>query len=105
MRDQTARAYHTHVGNEHRNELITFTNAFHGRTMATISASSQGEDFQGSCRCCRASVMYLDDLCRGAGCIGPNTAGFLVEPVQGEGDPPGIGGIHAGEAAGAGRRT
>src|SRR5574343_1936141 len=35
---KTARAYHQHEGNEQRYELITFNNAFHGRTMATISA-------------------------------------------------------------------
>src|SRR5690606_20673172 len=38
---KTARAYHQHGGDENRFELITFNNAFHGRTMGTISASSQ----------------------------------------------------------------
>src|SRR3546814_6791388 len=38
---KTARAYHQHEGDTTRFELITFKNAFHGRTMATISASNQ----------------------------------------------------------------
>ncbi|MGB7369792.1 aminotransferase class III-fold pyridoxal phosphate-dependent enzyme, partial [Erythrobacter sp.] len=41
---KTARAYHQNAGDAgdpERFELITFVNAFHGRTMATISASNQ----------------------------------------------------------------
>ncbi|HYC95766.1 MAG TPA: aminotransferase class III-fold pyridoxal phosphate-dependent enzyme, partial [Sphingomicrobium sp.] len=38
---KTARRYHHAKGNPHKNELITFSNAFHGRTMATISATNQ----------------------------------------------------------------
>jgi acetylornithine/N-succinyldiaminopimelate aminotransferase len=38
---KTARSYHQHAGDDHRFELITFNQAFHGRTLATISASSQ----------------------------------------------------------------
>ena len=60
---KTARAYHQYEGDTSRFELITFKNAFHGRTMATISASK------------RAAKALM----------GPHTAGFLVEPIQGEG--------------------
>ena len=38
---KTARRYHHAAGNPHKNKLITFSNAFHGRTMATISATDQ----------------------------------------------------------------
>jgi len=39
---KTARAYHQSEGGDaNRTVLITFRNAFHGRTMATISASNQ----------------------------------------------------------------
>ena len=38
---KTARRYHHAKGNPHKNKLITFSNAFHGRTMATISATDQ----------------------------------------------------------------
>ena len=44
---KTVRAYHAHAGNEQRCELITFNNAFHGRTMATISASNQEKMHKG----------------------------------------------------------
>src|ERR671933_350686 len=38
---KTARRYHHHHGHPEKNVLITFSNAFHGRTMATISATDQ----------------------------------------------------------------
>lgn len=45
---KTARAYHQQEdGDAQRTELITFTNAFHGRTMATISASNQEKMHKG----------------------------------------------------------
>ncbi len=83
---KTARAYHQHAGNEDRYELITFTNAFHGRTMATISASNQDKMHKGFMPLL-AGFKYVDfdDLEGARAAIGPNTAGFLVEPIQGEG--------------------
>jgi acetylornithine/N-succinyldiaminopimelate aminotransferase len=83
---KTARAYHSHVGNDHKYELITFKNAFHGRTMATISASNQEKMHKGFLPLL-AGFKYVefDDLEAAKAAIGPNTAGFLVEPVQGEG--------------------
>ena len=84
---KAARAYHQHDdGNAERTELITFTNAFHGRTMATISASNQTKMHTGfepllpGFRYCE-----FDDLAAAEAMIGPKTAGFLVEPIQGEG--------------------
>mgnify|MGYP001419278459 CR=1 FL=1 len=83
---KTARAYHQAGGNPDRYELITFTNAFHGRTMATISASNQDKMHKGFLPLL-AGVKYVefDDLAGAEAAIGPNTAGFLVEPIQGEG--------------------
>src|SRR3954467_12519211 len=40
---KTARRYHFAKGNAHKHNLITFSNAFHGRTMATISATDQAK--------------------------------------------------------------
>lgn len=83
---KTARAYHQQGGDGHRFELVTFNNAFHGRTMATISASSQEKMHKGfepllqGFRYCE-----FDDLEAAHAAIGPNTAGFLLEPIQGEG--------------------
>ena len=83
---KTARAYHQHVGNDHKVELITFNNAFHGRTMATISASSQDKMHKGFMPLLPGfKYVPFDDLAAAKAAIGPNTAGFMVEPVQGEG--------------------
>src|SRR3546814_3605144 len=38
---KTARAYHSSAGNAEKHNLITFNNAFHGRTLGTISATNQ----------------------------------------------------------------
>ena len=83
---KTARAYHQAVGNDHKFELITFNNAFHGRTMATISASNQEKMHKGF-QPLLPGFKYVEfnDLAGVEAAIGPNTAGFLVEPVQGEG--------------------
>lgn len=83
---KTARAYHQHAGNEHKFELITFNNAFHGRTMATISASNQDKMHQGFAPLLPGfKYVEFNDLDGARAAIGPNTAGFLVEPIQGEG--------------------
>ncbi len=83
---KTARAYHQSAGAEHRHELITFTNAFHGRTMATISASNQTKMHHGFQPLLEGfKYCEFDDLEMAKSLIGPNTAGFLVEPIQGEG--------------------
>lgn len=83
---KTARAYHQHEGDEHRYELITFKNAFHGRTMATISASNQEKMHKGFNPLLPGfRYVEFDDLEAAKAAINPNTAGFLVEPIQGEG--------------------
>ncbi|CAH0497726.1 aspartate aminotransferase family protein [Novosphingobium sp. CECT 9465] len=83
---KTARAYHSAGGNDHKYELITFKNAFHGRTMATISASNQDKMHKGFLPLLEGfKYVDFDDLEGAKAAIGPNTAGFLVEPIQGEG--------------------
>ncbi len=83
---KAARSYHQSAGNAERFELITFNNAFHGRTMATISASDQEKMHKGF-EPLLPGFRYVgfNDLAGAEAAIGPNTAGFLVEPVQGEG--------------------
>jgi acetylornithine/N-succinyldiaminopimelate aminotransferase len=83
---KTARAYHQYGGNADRFELITFNNAFHGRTLGTISASNQDKMHKGFLPLL-PGFRYVDfnDLEAATAAIGPNTAGFLVEPIQGEG--------------------
>jgi acetylornithine/N-succinyldiaminopimelate aminotransferase len=83
---KTARAYHQSVGHDHKFELITFKNAFHGRTMATISASNQEKMHKGFAPLLPGfKYVDFDDLEGAKAAMGPNTAGFIVEPIQGEG--------------------
>jgi acetylornithine/N-succinyldiaminopimelate aminotransferase len=83
---KTARAYHQHVGNDDKYELITFTSAFHGRTLATISASNQDKMHKGFLPLLPGfKYVEFNDLEAAKAAIGPHTAGFLVEPIQGEG--------------------
>jgi acetylornithine/N-succinyldiaminopimelate aminotransferase len=83
---KTARRYHHARGNPHKHTLITFSNAFHGRTMATISATDQVKLRDGFAPLLEGfKVVAFDDLDAALAAIDENTAGFLVEPIQGEG--------------------
>ena len=66
--------------------LITFEGAFHGRTLATIAAGGQAKYLEGF----GPKVEGFDQVPFGdhealKTAIGPETAGILIEPVQGEG--------------------
>ncbi len=83
---KTARRYHHAKGNPHKHDLITFANAFHGRTMATISATNQEKLRDGFAPLLPGfKVVEFDDLDAALAAVDDNTAGFLVEPIQGEG--------------------
>ena len=83
---KTARRYHYAKGNPHKNRLITFSNAFHGRTLGTISATDQPKMRDGFEPLLPGfDVVPFDDLDAALAAIGKDTAGFLVEPIQGEG--------------------
>ena len=84
------RKYHDANGNPDRYRVITFTGAFHGRTLATIAAGGSEKHLAGFDPVVdgfdHVPFGNLDQL-RAA--ITEETAAILVEPVQGEG------GIHA----------
>jgi acetylornithine/N-succinyldiaminopimelate aminotransferase len=83
---KTARRYHFAKGRPEKHDLITFSNAFHGRTMATISATDQAKLRDGFAPLLTGfKVVDFDDLDAALAAIDENTAGFLVEPIQGEG--------------------
>ncbi|MDQ3246492.1 MAG: aspartate aminotransferase family protein [Pseudomonadota bacterium] len=83
---KTARRYHHAKGSPHKRDLITFSNAFHGRTMATISATDQAKLRDGFAPLLEGfKVVPFDDLAAALAAVDENTAGFLLEPVQGEG--------------------
>ncbi|MFO1326640.1 MAG: aminotransferase class III-fold pyridoxal phosphate-dependent enzyme [Rubrivivax sp.] len=72
-----------HRGGAH--EIVTFANAFHGRTLATMSASGK----PGFERLFEPKVpgfpkAQLNDIASVAARVGPQTVAVLVEPVQGE---------------------
>ena len=83
---KTARRYHHHHGHPEKHELITFTSAFHGRTLGTISATNQDKLRDGFAPLLPGfKVVEFDSLDAAKAAMGPHTAGFLVEPIQGEG--------------------
>jgi acetylornithine/N-succinyldiaminopimelate aminotransferase len=83
---KTARRYHYAKGNAEKHTLITFSNAFHGRTMATISATDQAKMIDGFAPLLPGfNVVEFNNLDAALAAIDENSAGFLVEPVQGEG--------------------
>ena len=83
---KTARRYHYVNGNPERTNLITFSNAFHGRTLGTISATDQAKLRDGF-EPLLPGFAYapFDDLEAALALVDDHTAGFLVEPIQGEG--------------------
>lgn len=83
---KTARRYHFANGNPERNTLITFNMAFHGRTLGAISATNQ-EKMRDGFEPLLPGFKYatFNDLEGALALIDGNTAGFLVEPIQGEG--------------------
>src|SRR5260221_4159295 len=83
---KTARKYHNAKGNSHKHDLISFSNAFHGRTRAAISATDQAKMIDGFAPLLPGfKVVEFNDLGAALAAIDENTAGFLVEPIQGEG--------------------
>jgi acetylornithine/N-succinyldiaminopimelate aminotransferase len=81
-----ARKYHAAKGNPERYRLITFEGAFHGRTLATIAAGGQQKYLDGF----GPKVEGFDQVPFGdhealKAAITEETAGILIEPVQGEG--------------------
>ena len=81
-----ARKYHAAKGAPERFRLITFEGAFHGRTLATIAAGGQAKYLDGfGPRVEGFDQVAFGDLAGVENAIGPETAGILLEPIQGEG--------------------
>ncbi|ARN81756.1 aspartate aminotransferase family protein [Methylocystis bryophila] len=83
---KTARKFHAANGEPQRYRLITFEGAFHGRTLATLSAGGNRKYLDGF----GPPVEGFDqapfgDLAAVETLIGPETAGVLIESIQGEG--------------------
>ncbi|WP_394889397.1 aspartate aminotransferase family protein [Mesorhizobium sp. AaZ16] len=83
---KTARRYHYVNGRPERFRTITFEGAFHGRTLATIAAGGQQKYLEGyGPKVEGFDQVPFDDIDAAEKAITGETAGILIEPVQGEG--------------------
>lgn len=83
---KTARKYFASKGHPEKYKLITFEGAFHGRSLAAISAGGRDAYLDGfGVRVPGFPQVPFGDLEAAEAAIDDETAGFLLEPVQGEG--------------------
>jgi len=83
---KAARKYWHHKDQPERNRIITFEGAFHGRTLATISAAGQDKLIKGFGPLLPGfDHVAFGDIEAVKAAIGPETAAILIEPIQGEG--------------------
>ncbi len=83
---KAARRYFWQKGFKDKNRLITFHNAFHGRTLATIAAAGNPSYLAGFAPALDGfDNVPFNDIEAVKQAITPHTAGILLEPVQGEG--------------------
>ena len=83
---KVARRYHAAKGHPERYRLVTFEGAFHGRTLGTLAATGSSKYLEGF----GPPLDGFDQVPHGdieavKKAIGRETAGILIEPVQGEG--------------------
>jgi len=80
------RKHHAAAGRPERYRIVTMEGAFHGRTLATIAAGGQQKYLDGfGPKVEGFDQVPFGDLAAVEAAIGPETAGILIEPVQGEG--------------------
>ena len=92
---KTARKYHAANGHPERFRLVTMEGAFHGRTLATIAAGGNPKYIEGfGPKVEGFDPVPFGDIEAVRAAIGSETAGVLIEPIQGEGGvrvpPPGF---------------
>ncbi len=81
-----ARKFHYDAGNEGRYRIITFSNAFHGRSLATIAAAGKEKLTKGFGPMPEGfDIVPFADIRAVRKAITPETAAIMLEPVQGEG--------------------
>ncbi|MBP2314612.1 aspartate aminotransferase family protein [Azospirillum soli] len=80
------RKYHYENGNPHKNRIITFEQAFHGRTLGAISAAKQEKLIKGFAPLLDGfDLVPFGDLDAVRNAITEETGGICIEPIQGEG--------------------
>src|ERR1700754_3878540 len=83
---KVARRYHAAKGHPERYRLVTFEGGFHGRTLGTLAATGSEKYLDGFGPPLDGfDQVALGDLDAVKKTIGPQTAGILIEPLQGEG--------------------
>lgn len=83
---KTCRRFHFAQGRPERFRILSFSNAFHGRTLTAIAATDQAklrDGFEPLPDWFR--VLPFGDLEAAAAAINSSVGGILVEPIQGEG--------------------
>ncbi|MBJ7535179.1 aspartate aminotransferase family protein [Rhodomicrobium vannielii ATCC 17100] len=81
-----ARKYHSYNRQPERWRVVTFVDAFHGRTLATIAAGNQEKHLKGfGPKVDGFDQVPVGDLDALRAAITPETAALLIEPIQGEG--------------------
>lgn len=80
------RKYQSASGRPERYRIITFEGSFHGRTLATLAAAKNAKHVDGFGPMMDGfDQVPLGDIEAVKRAIGPETAGILIEPLQGEG--------------------
>ena len=83
---KTARKYQSAGGHPEKFRIVTFTGAFHGRTLATIAAAGNPKYLDGFGPTVEGfDTVPFGDLEAAKAVIGPQTGAILIEPIQGEG--------------------
>jgi acetylornithine/N-succinyldiaminopimelate aminotransferase len=83
---KVTRKHHAAKGHPERYRIVTFEGAFHGRTLATLAATGSAKYLEGFGPPMDGfDQVQFGDLDAVKRAIGENTAGILIEPVQGEG--------------------
>src|SRR6185437_6578932 len=83
---KVVRRYHASKGHPERYRIVTFEGAFHGRTLATLAATGSAKYLEGFGPPMDGfDQAPFGDIEAVKKAIGPQTAGILIEPLQGEG--------------------
>ena len=80
------RRYHHARGESGRKRIVSLSDAFHGRTLATIAAAGNAAHCEGFLAGDGGfDQAEFGDIASLRAVVGPTTAGVVIEPVQGEG--------------------
>jgi acetylornithine/N-succinyldiaminopimelate aminotransferase len=83
---KVTRKYHAVSGHPEKFHIITFEGAFHGRTLASLSATGNKKYLEGFGPPVEGfDQVPFGDIDAVKAAIGPHTAGIVIEPIMGEG--------------------